>query len=158
MTTDSLVKPAVTFGSFTINRLLSASPERVYAAWSTAEGKARWFKAPNNEWEEVERKFDFRIGGRDRLVGKWQSGKVTDFDCIYRDIVPNARIVYVYDLVLDGRKISVSLATIEIRPEGPATRLTVTEHGAFLDGYEDAGSRERGTNAQMDVLQATLRG
>jgi uncharacterized protein YndB with AHSA1/START domain len=157
MTTDTLVKPPVTFGSFTINRLLKASPERVYAAWSTAEGKRRWFAAPNKEWEEVERKFDFRIGGHDRLVGKWQSGVITDFDCIYRDIVPNERIVYVYDMVLDGRKISVSLATIEMRSDGSGTRMTVTEHGAFLGGYEDGGSRERGTNALMDQLEATLR-
>jgi hypothetical protein len=33
----------------------------------------------------------------------------------------------------------------------------VTEHGAFLNGHDDAGSRERGTNAQMDQLEATLR-
>jgi uncharacterized protein YndB with AHSA1/START domain len=83
---------------------------------------------------------------------------VTDFDCIYRDIVPNERIVHVDDMVLDGRKISVSLATIEIRPEGPGTRMIVTEHGAFLNGHDDAGSRERGTKAQMDQLEATLRG
>jgi len=156
MTTGTAARPAVTFGSFTINRVLKASPEQVYAAWSTEEGKKRWFKAPKEGWEQLERKFDFRIGGHERLVGKWRSGMVTDFDCLYRDIVPNERIVYVYDMALDGKKISVSLATIEIRPERVGTRMTMTEHGAYLDGYEDAGSRERGTNAQMDELEATL--
>jgi len=29
--------------------------------------------------------------------------------------------------------------------------------GVFLDGYDDAGSRERGTKALMDALEASLR-
>jgi hypothetical protein len=36
------------------------------------------------------------------------------------------------------------------------TRMTVTEQGAFLDGYDDAGSRERGTGALMDQLAKFL--
>jgi hypothetical protein len=31
-------------------------------------------------------------------------------------------------------------------------RLTMTEQGAFLDAYDDAGSRERGTNLLLDAL------
>ena len=154
---DTTVKKVpATFGSFTITRLLKATPERAFAAWSTAEGKSRWFKSPPGGWVELERKFDFRVGGHDRLVGKWASGMVTDFDCIYRDIVENERIVYVYDMTIDGRKISVSMATIEFKPEGSTTRMTVTEQGVFLDGYDDAGSRERGVGSQMVELEATL--
>jgi hypothetical protein len=33
----------------------------------------------------------------------------------------------------------------------------VTEQGAFLDGYDDAGSRERGTGFLLDSLGASLR-
>jgi uncharacterized protein YndB with AHSA1/START domain len=35
-------------------------------------------------------------------------------------------------------------------------RMTLTEQGAFLDGYDDAGSRERGTGALMDQLAKSL--
>src|SRR5262249_40467321 len=38
---------------------------------------------------------------------------------------------------LDERKISVSLATLELRPEGKGTRLVITKQGAFLDGYDE---------------------
>ncbi len=34
----------------------------------------------------------------------------------------------------------------------------VTEQGAFLDGYDDAGSREQGTGFLLDRLGASLRG
>jgi hypothetical protein len=36
------------------------------------------------------------------------------------------------------------------------TALTVTEQGVFLDGYEDAGSREIGTGFLLDRLGASL--
>lgn len=147
---------AASFGSFTISRLLKASPERVFAAWTTPEGKQAWFVAPSPDWRAVERTFDFRVGGNEVLAGKWASGLVTRFDCTYRDIVPNERVVYVYDMWMDDRKISVSLATIEIRAEGDGTRMVVTEQGAFLDGYVDEGSRERGTSLLMDQLEQSL--
>ena len=80
---------------------------------------------------------------------------------MYRDIVaPTAndagRIIYSYVMHLDGKKISVSQATIQIIPENGGTKLTVTEHGDFLDGYDDAGSREHGTNFLMDRLGKSL--
>jgi hypothetical protein len=58
---------------------------------------------------------------------------------------------------LDARKISVSLATIELAPAGAGTKLKLTEQGAFLDGYDDAGSREHGTGLLLDRLGASLR-
>jgi hypothetical protein len=57
-----------------------------------------------------------------------------------------------------GRKhISVSIATVTIAPEGAGTRLVFTEQAVFLDGYDDAGSRERGTEGLLDQLGASLR-
>jgi hypothetical protein len=46
---------------------------------------------------------------------------------------------------------------VEFKPAGAGTRLTVTEQGAFLDGYDDAGSRERGTRELLNNLERTLR-
>jgi hypothetical protein len=47
---------------------------------------------------------------------------------------------------------------MQLEAEAGGTRLTVTEHGAFLDGYDDAGAREHGTSAMMDALGASLQG
>jgi len=58
---------------------------------------------------------------------------------------------------LNEAKISVSLATMELKPEGPGrTTLKVTEQGAFLDGYDDDGSRERGTSFLLDRIGESL--
>jgi len=145
----------ITHGTFSLERTYDAAPARVYAAFATLEGKAAWF-AGGDGYTLVERIFDFREGGHERATGRWESGTVSRFDATYFDIVPEARIVYAYEMHLDDTKISVSLATIEFKPAGAGTRLLLTETGAFLDGYDDAGSREHGTNFLMDRLGASL--
>jgi uncharacterized protein YndB with AHSA1/START domain len=85
-----------------------------------------------------------RPGGRERLQMRWSSGLTTTFDATYFDVVADSRLVYTYEMQMDGKKISVSLATLEFLPQGEGTRLKLTEQGVFLDGYEDAGAREKG--------------
>lgn len=131
-------------------------PARVFAAWASIEAKSRWFIGPEG-WTEIERTQDFRVGGSERLRGRWAGGTVSTFDAHYEDIVPDQRIVYAYSMHIDDRRISVSLATIEIKPSGRGTRLVLTEQGVFLDGYDDNGSRERGTNVLLDQFGAALK-
>ena len=82
---------------------------------------------------------------------------ITRFDAHYHDIVPNERIIYSYTMHVDAKKISVSLATIEFKKAGAGALLVLNEQGAFLDGYDDSGSRERGTIGIIDKLEAALR-
>ena len=147
----------VSHGSFTIDRSYpDVSPQRVFEAFATEKGKDSWFSGPNDNWVKAERTFDFRVGGTERLVGKWASGMVTEFDATYCDILPGERIVYVYEMRLDGKKISVSLATLEFKAVGSGTRFILNEQGVFLDGYDDAGSREHGTQQLVEKLGASL--
>jgi uncharacterized protein YndB with AHSA1/START domain len=90
------------------------------------------------------------------VSGRLQTGVVTTFDAVYYDVLADERIVYAYEMHLDDRKISVSLATLELKPVGTATRLVMIEQGAFLDGYDDAGSREHGSNYLLDALGRSL--
>ena len=46
-------------GTFTLSRTYPVPPERVFAAWSSRESKARWFGAPATPDYEL----DFRVGG-----------------------------------------------------------------------------------------------
>jgi uncharacterized protein YndB with AHSA1/START domain len=100
---------------------------------------------------------DVRPGGREHVKGRWETGVVSTFDAVYHDVVADERIVYAYEMHLDDRKISVSLATLELKPAGTDTRLVMTEQGAFLDGYDDAGSREHGSNFLLDALGNSLK-
>ena len=153
---------SIVHASFTITRLYEATPARVFQAFADQKAKNKWFgSSPGGQI--LKREFDFREGGREHLTGQHANGMVSAFDCIYQDIVPpsekeEGRIIYGYVLHLDGRKISVSQAAIEIRPEGASTKLVLTEYGDYLDGYDDAGSREHGTNLLMDRLDKSLAG
>jgi uncharacterized protein YndB with AHSA1/START domain len=147
---------SIVHASFTITRHWKASPSRVFQAFADQQKKDAWFGG-GSDWTPVGRSFDFREGGKEHAAGRWKTGMVSKFDCIYLDIVEPAgssegRIIYSYVMHLDDRKISVSQACIQIAPDGSGTKLVLTEYGDYLDGYDDAGSREHGTNFLMDQL------
>ncbi|MBZ5710252.1 SRPBCC family protein [Nannocystis pusilla] len=144
--------------SFVIERLMPATPAQVFAAFAEPEAKARWFVGPPGQWKKLVRELDFRVGGRERVSGAFANGTVSTFDCRYHDIVADERILYTYDMLLDERRISVSLSTLQLRAEGAGTRMHYTEQVVFLDGYDDGGSRERGTQKLFDQVEAWLRG
>lgn len=147
---------SVVHATFRLERLYDAPVARVWQALTDEDAKAKWFGPPASELTLLERRMDVRVHGRERLKGRWKGGTVSTFDALYHDVIPEERLIYSYEMHLDERKISVSLATIGLSGEGAKTRLTVTEQGAFLDGYDDAGSREHGTGLLLDALGASL--
>ena len=158
MSLEGAPERSVIHGSFSIERTYDAPVERVWRALSDEKAKAKWFGGSEGQWREIQRNMDFEVGGRERVIGRWEGGVVSTFSAVYHDIVVNQRIVYSYEMWLNERKISVSLATFEIAPTGEGhTRLKVTEQGAFLDGYDDGGSRERGTGFLLDRLGESLK-
>jgi uncharacterized protein YndB with AHSA1/START domain len=152
---DQLAR-SVVHATFHLERVYDASSARVWKALTDPAGKAQWFGAPSEPVEIIERAMDVRPGGRERLRGRWGGQVVSTFDATYYDVIENERLVYCYEMHLDDRKISVSVATIQLKADGKRTQLALTEQGAFLDGYDDAGSRERGTGELLDALSRAL--
>jgi uncharacterized protein YndB with AHSA1/START domain len=140
---------------FTIERRFSQTPAQTFRAFADPELKRRWFGAPES-WTDAIRELDFRVGGSEVSVGRDPGGTLHEFRSRYHDIVDDERVVFVYDLLLDGRLISVSLTTVEVRPDGAGTQLVFTEHGAFFDDLEDPAEREHGTGLLLDSLAAFL--
>jgi uncharacterized protein YndB with AHSA1/START domain len=138
--------------TFTVMRTYPLPPERVFAAWSTPEAKARWFGAPATTGYEL----DFRVGGTESNRGGPPGGPVYTYDATYRDIVPGERIVYSYSMAADDTVISVSVTTVEFAARGPGTTLTFTEQGVFLDGGDTPAVREKGTGELLDTLGTAL--
>jgi uncharacterized protein YndB with AHSA1/START domain len=148
---------SVVHGTFHLARTFEASVARVWKALTDASAKQKWFGGTSGRWEVLERHMDVRVGGSERLRGRWEGGVISTFDATYHDVIPDERLVYSYVMYLNEKKISVSLATMQLESEGAKTTLMVTEQGAFLDGYDDAGSRERGTGHLLDALAASLK-
>jgi uncharacterized protein YndB with AHSA1/START domain len=123
---------------------------RVFSAFADPVAKAR----RGGEGAAGIRLPDRRTGDQQRRP---KGGAVHFFECRYQDIVPNERIVRTYDMHLDDKRISVSLATVAFKPDGEGTPLIFTKQGVFLDGYDDAAGRERGTRWLLDKLGESLR-
>jgi uncharacterized protein YndB with AHSA1/START domain len=141
-------------GSFTIERVYDASPQRVFKAFSDPVAKARWFNGPPG-WKETRREFDFRAGGQEVVGGKG-GGHESLFVARYHEIVPNERIVYVYDMHVHGTFMSVSLATIELSVEGAKTRLCFTEQAVYVNGKDGNESRREGTAWLLELVGQNL--
>lgn len=148
---------SVVHGAFHLERTYDAPVERVWKALTDEKAKQKWFGGAPGRWQLLERQMDVRAGGTERLKGRWEGGVVSTFDATYHDVIPNERLVYAYVMHLNDKKISVSLATMQLQAEGEKTTLKVSEQGAFLDGYDDAGSREHGTGHLLDALGASLK-
>ncbi len=154
MTQAKLAARSTNHATFVIERKYPFLPSKVFGAWAEPTSKARWFSGPP-EHPTRDYALDFRVGGRERVTtGSADAPHI--YDAEYREIVPNERIIYCYDMFIGDRRISVSLATVEFFPDGTGARMVFTEQAVFLDGYDDAGSREHGTNWLLDKLGKSL--
>jgi uncharacterized protein YndB with AHSA1/START domain len=145
----------VAHDTFTLERVYATAPQRVFAAFSDPAVKARWFAGPS-EWTVDRALFEFRVGGRERVISKPHSGPAHRFDATYLDIVADQRIVYTYTMHMDDTLTSISVATFEFRPVPEGARLVLTEQGAFLDGHDRPGQREAGTRGLLEKLAKAL--
>jgi len=132
---------------FVVERRYGAAPGRVFGAWADREAKAHWFGSPEDRVE-----LDFRVGGQELHEGIDPRGNPYTFRATYQDIVEPERIVYTYEMLLGQTRISVSVATVELRPDGAGTLLVYTEQGAFLDGHDTPGQRQHGMGSLFDAL------
>jgi uncharacterized protein YndB with AHSA1/START domain len=152
-----MTKRSTTHATFVIEREYAHPPAKVFDAFANPTSKAKWFIGPE-AWEKSDHKLDFRIGGKESVSGGPPGGPVHYYNAEYWDIVANERIVSSYEMHLNAQRISVSLATMEFKPSGAGTRFVLSEQGIFLDGYDDAGERERGTKELLAQLETYLNG
>src|SRR5690606_26936948 len=103
--------------TFVIERVYRAAPAKVFHAFADPATKALWFGAPTDEWKLISSAMDFREGGREHHEARrGADGPVSRFDAYYHEIIPDTRIVYSYEMRVDGARLSVSLTSIELKP------------------------------------------
>jgi uncharacterized protein YndB with AHSA1/START domain len=140
--------------TFVLERGYPVPPARVFAAWADPAQKVQWFTG-SQDVTSTAYQLDFQVGGRE--FNRADVGtSVFTYDARIEDIVQDQRIVYSYFMTMDGRRISVSLTTVEFRPDGNGTALVLTEHGAYLDGLDQPELRRHGIGEQLAALGTLL--
>jgi uncharacterized protein YndB with AHSA1/START domain len=148
---------SVTHADFTIERRYGCSPPQTFSAFADPALKREWFALPD-DWPDAVWELDFRVGGGEINRGASPDGTHRAFHSRYHDIVPDERIVFAYDLLLDHRLVSVSLTTIEVFADGTGSRLLFTEQGTFFDDPAAPAEREHGTGVLLDRVGRLLAG
>jgi len=149
------IERSQTHATFVIERNYPASVARVWHALSDNDARNHWFGG-GPTFEVRDGSHDFRVGGRALEDGQWRDGPTSRFDATYTDIVDQHRIVFTYDMWVDGRHLSTSLTTIVVEPDGDGTRLTYTEQAVHFDGLDSVEGREEGTRGLLDSLGSFL--
>ncbi|QKT08283.1 SRPBCC domain-containing protein [Gordonia sp. X0973] len=149
-----------THATFSLEREYPASVSAVWQAFADPTIKAQWFGS--DDFVEVERSDDFRVGGVSIDDGRrGADGPLSRFRATYTDIVPNQRLVYTYDMWLDDAHASTSVTTVVFEEIAGGTRLTFTEQGVHLDGVHGPGpdaaaGREEGTRGLLENIARVL--
>jgi len=115
--------------SLALVRKLDAAPAKVWRALTEPEMLKKWM-APDDAFKVPVAETDVRIGGRYRIVMNAPDGEVHDVSGVYREIVPNRKLVYTWAWKTTPER--ESIVTIELRAAGSGTELTL-RHEQFAD-------------------------
>ena len=141
MSTQTASKP-----SLTLTRRLDAPPAKVFAAWTDPEKMKRWMGPEGVVPQHAE--IDARVGGRYRLIMRSPDGEELDVSGVYREVVPNQKLVFSWAWKSTPER--QSQVTILIKPDGDGTLLTLI-HEQFFD--EDARDRhQHGWTGSLEKL------
>src|SRR5216684_6920091 len=98
-------------------REISAPVEEVFAAFADPVARTEW-GAPSDTAVVIYDEADFREGGQDRFRCGAKSNPNIYGTTRYLEIVPNRRVVSSETIVVEGKRLCVSLTTLELTPDG----------------------------------------
>ena len=120
-------RPSLTL---TLTRRFRARPEKVWAAWTEAERLIGWFGPANVKPGTLSADLDVRVGGSYRISFDHESGEHSEVGGVYREVVPNERLVFSWAWHSTPER--ESLVSVSIKPDGAGTLLVFT-HEQFFD-------------------------
>ncbi|MEU3525935.1 SRPBCC domain-containing protein [Streptomyces sp. NPDC038707] len=154
--------PPARHGSFSVGTDFTVSRAEVFRGFAEPSLRGRWFRLPG-PLGTAAHELDFRVGGGENARNVFVSGD-TEERLAYRsrflDIVPDTRIVYVYEAEVDGTRRWVSLVTVELSDVPAGSRLTWTEQYTWLvptgDDAQDAAHLRGGTRLLLNGLSTVV--
>ncbi len=141
---------AATQAEIRIRKLLPASPQEVFDAWTDPESLKVWFCPGDTMRTEAE--LDLRVGGQYRIV---MHAEKTDYIHTgeYCEILPAQRLVFTWRSTMTHNE--DTLVTVELYPRGDQTELVLIHER--LPSADVAASYNAGWLTIVEKFAAYLR-
>lgn len=121
--------------SLTLTRFYPVRPEKVWRAWTDPQALASWF-GPGGPQPVAAAELDVRVGGRYRVLFGGLNGREHEVRGVYRDVVPNRRLVFTWTWPRTTPE-RESLIAIELVRAGRGTELFFTHAQHFDETVRD---------------------
>ncbi len=131
--------------SLTIRRMLSASPQEVFAAWTDPASFCQWMCPPGTDPNAA--RADVRVGGSFYIVMHHQ-GRDYEHRGVYRIVDPPSKLAFTW--ISEGTDNQETLVTIEITAHGDQSELVLTHEG--IPQADRAADHKQGWAAMADNL------
>ena len=128
-------------------RTVTASPERVFEAWTTSEQMKRWTCPDPTASVDVE--IDLRVGGRYSIRMDVEGGPFIAHGT-YQEVDPPRRLVYTWGWKQPHPMKAETVVTVEFEPVEDGTEIRLT-HTGFPTG-DDREGHEQGWTLCLDRL------
>ncbi len=115
--------------SLSIKRHYAVPVEKVFRAWTDPQALKQWF-GPSDEGEILISETDLKVGGRYRIVMRMPSGEQHRVGGVYREIVPNEKLVFTW--AWESTPERESVVTVRMKRAGDGTDMTLI-HEQFFD-------------------------
>lgn len=138
--------------SLTLTRRFRARPEKVWAAWTDPEKLIGWFCTTKARPGSLRAELDVRVGGRYRISFDMESGEYSEVGGIYREVVPNEKLVFSWAWHSTPER--ESLVTVSIKPDGAGSLMLFTHEQFFDETARD--NHAKGWNELFEQLEQVL--
>ena len=129
--------------SLVVRRLIHATPERLFDAWTRAEELLKWWGPHSVQCTAAD--LDLRVGGRYRLANRFPDGTVLWIVGQFEIIERPARLAYTWQI--ESRPGATERVTVLFEASGEGTLVTVTH-----ERIGDAAVRDRHEQGWRDCL------
>lgn len=136
-----------------IERTFTASPERVFRAWTDPEQLVKWW-GPEG-FTTPEHRLDVRPGGAWRTTMVSPAGERHTVSGVYREIAPPRRLVmtWAWDQE-DGSRGHETVIEIDFEPAGESTRMRFVQ--SVFDTAEQREMHNQGWMSSFNDLERAL--
>ena len=137
-----------------IERTFRATPESVFAAWTSPKMLRRWYQ-PAADWDTPVAEVDLRVGGKLRVVMRTSDGEVISGGGEYVEISPPNRLVFTWAWDQGEDAGSPQTIEVELTDNGDGTTTAVLTNRGLLDQASRESHRD-GWEGSFDLLERVL--